>query len=292
MRTALPTAVEPRQQTGSKRLKSAGLTHAEAGDGKPAEPHEESDCASIVVKRGDRLKRPVMPEVAGSTPPGPVTAYRCGFGVAGRACGIDPLVDFGNPGKQVRAVDLPARKEKARPANRGMIGAIDTSRTRNGHNSRADHPRHLGGSGGTAHRRDHTCRRRSRSLAHLLPRRARPRDDWRRRDRVRRRGDQRSRRDRDFPAQNRPRARALSAQRTRRTPTFPSDHRRRASSALDNSSRAEPRSMRCWPKPNKPARRSRGDLTIVRGIYSGYFRDPDGHLWEIIWNPPTENATQ
>jgi hypothetical protein len=21
------------------------------------------------------------------------------------------------------------------------------------------------------------------------------------------------------------------------------------------------------------------------GIYSGYFRDPDGHLWEIIWRP-------
>lgn len=21
------------------------------------------------------------------------------------------------------------------------------------------------------------------------------------------------------------------------------------------------------------------------GIYSGYFRDPDGHLWEVIWNP-------
>src|SRR5690348_8716048 len=21
------------------------------------------------------------------------------------------------------------------------------------------------------------------------------------------------------------------------------------------------------------------------GIYSGYFRDPDGHLWEIIWAP-------
>jgi uncharacterized glyoxalase superfamily protein PhnB len=21
------------------------------------------------------------------------------------------------------------------------------------------------------------------------------------------------------------------------------------------------------------------------GIYSGYFRDLDGHLWEIIWNP-------
>jgi catechol 2,3-dioxygenase-like lactoylglutathione lyase family enzyme len=21
------------------------------------------------------------------------------------------------------------------------------------------------------------------------------------------------------------------------------------------------------------------------GIYSAYFRDPDGHLWEIVWNP-------
>jgi catechol 2,3-dioxygenase-like lactoylglutathione lyase family enzyme len=26
------------------------------------------------------------------------------------------------------------------------------------------------------------------------------------------------------------------------------------------------------------------------GIYSGYFRDPDGHLWEVIWNPPSENS--
>ena len=24
------------------------------------------------------------------------------------------------------------------------------------------------------------------------------------------------------------------------------------------------------------------------GIYSGYFRDPDGHLWEVIWNPRRE----
>jgi hypothetical protein len=24
------------------------------------------------------------------------------------------------------------------------------------------------------------------------------------------------------------------------------------------------------------------------GIYSGYFRDPDGHLWEIIYNPPAK----
>jgi catechol 2,3-dioxygenase-like lactoylglutathione lyase family enzyme len=26
------------------------------------------------------------------------------------------------------------------------------------------------------------------------------------------------------------------------------------------------------------------------GIYSGYFRDPDGHLWEIIWNQRRRNA--
>ena len=26
------------------------------------------------------------------------------------------------------------------------------------------------------------------------------------------------------------------------------------------------------------------------GIYSGYFQDPDGHLWEIIWNPALEAA--
>jgi hypothetical protein len=26
------------------------------------------------------------------------------------------------------------------------------------------------------------------------------------------------------------------------------------------------------------------------GIYSGYFQDPDGHLWEIIWNPTTPVA--
>jgi len=21
------------------------------------------------------------------------------------------------------------------------------------------------------------------------------------------------------------------------------------------------------------------------GVYSGYFQDPDGHLWEVLWNP-------
>ncbi len=25
------------------------------------------------------------------------------------------------------------------------------------------------------------------------------------------------------------------------------------------------------------------------GIYSGYFKDLDGHLWEIIWNPPNRS---
>jgi uncharacterized glyoxalase superfamily protein PhnB len=26
------------------------------------------------------------------------------------------------------------------------------------------------------------------------------------------------------------------------------------------------------------------------GIYSGYFRDPDGHLWEIVCNPQLLNS--
>lgn len=25
------------------------------------------------------------------------------------------------------------------------------------------------------------------------------------------------------------------------------------------------------------------------GMYSGYFRDPDGHLWEVIWDERAEN---
>jgi catechol 2,3-dioxygenase-like lactoylglutathione lyase family enzyme len=28
------------------------------------------------------------------------------------------------------------------------------------------------------------------------------------------------------------------------------------------------------------------------GIYSGYFRDPDGHLWEVIWNSRTSGPEQ
>jgi catechol 2,3-dioxygenase-like lactoylglutathione lyase family enzyme len=26
------------------------------------------------------------------------------------------------------------------------------------------------------------------------------------------------------------------------------------------------------------------------GGYAGYFRDPDGHLWEVVWNPQFEQA--
>ena len=26
------------------------------------------------------------------------------------------------------------------------------------------------------------------------------------------------------------------------------------------------------------------------GGYSGYFQDPDGHLWEVVWNPQWEGA--
>jgi catechol 2,3-dioxygenase-like lactoylglutathione lyase family enzyme len=27
------------------------------------------------------------------------------------------------------------------------------------------------------------------------------------------------------------------------------------------------------------------------GIYSGYFQDPDGHLWEVLWNPALDLGT-
>jgi uncharacterized protein len=26
------------------------------------------------------------------------------------------------------------------------------------------------------------------------------------------------------------------------------------------------------------------------GVYSGYFKDPDGHLWEILWNPALDDV--
>jgi uncharacterized protein len=27
------------------------------------------------------------------------------------------------------------------------------------------------------------------------------------------------------------------------------------------------------------------------GIYSGYFQDPDGHLWEVLWNPALDASS-
>ncbi len=27
---------------------------------------------------------------------------------------------------------------------------------------------------------------------------------------------------------------------------------------------------------------------VFWGGYSGYFADPDGHLWEVAWNPLTD----
>ena len=26
------------------------------------------------------------------------------------------------------------------------------------------------------------------------------------------------------------------------------------------------------------------------GGYSGYFQDPDGHIWEVVWNPQWPDA--
>ena len=26
------------------------------------------------------------------------------------------------------------------------------------------------------------------------------------------------------------------------------------------------------------------------GVYSGYFEDPDGHLWEVLWNPALDDV--
>lgn len=34
------------------------------------------------------------------------------------------------------------------------------------------------------------------------------------------------------------------------------------------------------------ARIVRDPLTLSWGGYSGYFADPDGHLWEMVWIPP------
>jgi hypothetical protein len=33
-------------------------------------------------------------------------------------------------------------------------------------------------------------------------------------------------------------------------------------------------------------------IVAIDNCRTPIFRDPDGHPWEIIWNPPTENTTQ
>ena len=43
------------------------------------------------------------------------------------------------------------------------------------------------------------------------------------------------------------------------------------------------------------ARRAGASITVSAhdtfwGGYSGYFQDPDGHLWEVVWNPAWELA--
>jgi uncharacterized protein len=46
------------------------------------------------------------------------------------------------------------------------------------------------------------------------------------------------------------------------------------------------RSTRSWTRPCAPVRPSQTRREIrFWGGYSGYFHDPDGHLWEIVWNP-------
>jgi hypothetical protein len=60
--------------------------------------------------------------------------------------------------------------------------------------------------------------------------------------------------------------------------------RRPASSASDMWWQAESRSTPCSAKPNRRGHTHRPHDRRW-GIYSGYIRCPDGHLWEILWNP-------
>jgi uncharacterized glyoxalase superfamily protein PhnB len=36
------------------------------------------------------------------------------------------------------------------------------------------------------------------------------------------------------------------------------------------------------------ARITRSARDLAWGGYTGYFQDPDGHLWEVAWNPAWE----
>jgi hypothetical protein len=67
------------QQKGSKRPKSSLRNCAQIRCRKPAEPHEESDCAPIVVKSSFLWNKPVTPEVAGSSPVAPVKSLQIGM---------------------------------------------------------------------------------------------------------------------------------------------------------------------------------------------------------------------
>ena len=45
----------------------------------------------------------------------------------------------------------------------------------------------------------------------------------------------------------------------------------------------------------KAAERAGATVTVEAydrpfGVYSGYFKDPDGHLWEILWNPALDDV--
>ena len=91
--------------------------------------------------------------------------------------------------------------------------------------------------------------------------------------RVRRRGDRRSRRDRDLPPPRRPRARALPAQRARaRRPS--SDHRRRADQ--HRTTRREQSRGRCGAGPTAQAGATLTGRPHDRpwGIYSGSSATP------------------
>ena len=87
------------------------------------------------------------------------------------------------------------------------------------------------------------------------------------------------------PSQGRA-APALRAASWRRTPKSRSGLRRPASSASDTRWPARPRSMPCSAVPRPPGA-TLTDRPHDRpwGIYSGYFRDPDEHLWEVLYNP-------
>lgn len=44
--------------------------------------------------------------------------------------------------------------------------------------------------------------------------------------------------------------------------------------------------MKLTPRLSPPARaRCKAPAPVFWGGYSGYFADPDGHLWELAYNP-------